>query len=101
MPGRTRAEARDGFLAPLRRALSCFTTAQLFVSRSHPSGSNLEALALSEDPLLLYSEHLTDAVQFQLRHQFQLVKVHEHSWHVSSVAYFYQLSDSNGTELVA
>ncbi len=71
------------------------------MSPSHRSGSDLEALALSQDPLLFHSEQLGYVLQFQLRHQFQLVKVHEHSWHVSSVAYFYQLSDNSGKELVA
>jgi hypothetical protein len=68
LPGRSAAQARDEFLVPLRRALSCITTAQLYVaSRARPGAP--EVLALSQDPLQLRSAKL-GTVQLLLGHQY-------------------------------
>src|ERR1017187_10613246 len=71
LPGRTRAQALEAFLTPLRRSLSCATAAQLLVSPSKRAGVESEALTLSQDPLQLRSDHLGDRVQLRLRHQFR------------------------------
>ena len=105
MPGRTRDQAREAFLTPLRRCLSCVTTAQLLVSRSKRAGDELEALTLSQDPLTLRSAHLGDSVQLQLRQQFRVVRDDEaprsSRWRVRTAAYFYRLDDSSGHELAS
>ena len=97
MPGRTPAQAREAFLTPLRRSLSCITTEQLFVPSKKPG--DVEALALSADPLLLYSARI-GSIRLLLDHQFRVIKDGRSSWHVSSVAYRYHLSDVTGRELM-
>jgi hypothetical protein len=99
LPGKSAAEARENFLRPLRRSLSCLTSAQLFVPRVKPG--ELEALALSADPLLVHSRRLGSDVQFLLGHQFRLVQDGRRLWHVSTTMYRYQLSLPDGTELIA
>ena len=99
MPGRSAEEARKAFLEPLQRALSCITDAKLFVSRGRRPG-DVEALALSEDPLLLTSARI-GRVQFVLGHQFRLVQDGRKRWHVSTTAYRYHLLDDSGAELIA
>jgi hypothetical protein len=84
---------------PLRRALSCITTAQIFVPGGKKPGET-EALALSEDPLRLRSPRIGD-IRFILGHQFKVVQDGRHSWHVSSVRYRYHLTDPHGHELLA
>jgi hypothetical protein len=105
LPGSTRAKARDAFLAPLKRSLSCVTPAQLLVSRFARADDEVEALALSEDPLCLRSARLGSVVQLQLRQQFRILKndrePRSSRWHVSTCAYFYQLDDESGRELAA
>lgn len=98
MPGRSPEEARKAFLQPLQRALSCITDAKLFVSRGKQPG-DVEALALSEDPLRLNSARV-GLVQFVLGHQFRLVQESRKSWHVSTSAYRYHLLDDTGRELI-
>jgi hypothetical protein len=77
--------------------LSCITLAQLYVAGKQPGET--EALALSDDPLPLYSGRL-GTVKFVLGHQFRLVHDDE-DWHVSTTAYTYYLLDSNDHELIA
>jgi hypothetical protein len=98
MPGRSPEEARKAFLEPLQRALSCVTDAKLFVSRGKQPG-DVEALALSEDPLRLVSARI-GPVQFVLGHQFKVVQDGRRSWHVSTAAYRYHLLDDTGLELI-
>ena len=99
MPGRSPEEARKAFLQPLQRALSCITDTKLLVSRGRQPG-DVEALALSEDPLRLTSARI-GIVQFVLGHQFKLVPDGRKSWHVSTTAYRYHLLDDSGAELIA
>jgi len=103
LPGRTAAEAREAFLAPLRRSLSCLTDAQLFVS--HPTVGGVEALLLSEDPLRLRSASISDGLQIRLRQQYGLVEDRaaptDSRWHVSTVAYDYRLNRGDGAELLS
>ncbi len=99
LPGRTADAAREAFLAPLRRCLSCVTDAQLYAA---PSGEP-EALALSENPLLLNSTVLP-TVRLQLRQQYRLVHNTtavrtEERWHVSTTAYQYRLDGERGEVL--
>ena len=102
MPGRSRAQARDSFLAPLKRSLSCVTNSQLYVPETtSASGDVLGALTLSEEPLVLRSDRLGGNILLELRHQFRYVKEREHRWHVSTVGYLYQLYDEAGQELVS
>jgi len=84
---------------PLRRALSCITTAQLFVPGGKKPGET-EALALSEDPLRLRSTRVGD-IRFILGHQFKVVQDGARSWHVSTTWYRYHLTDGHGRELLA
>jgi hypothetical protein len=84
---------------PLRRALSCITTAQLFVPRGKRPGE-IEALALSEDPLPLRSARI-GPLRFILGHQFKVVQDGRHSWHVSTTWYRYHLTDPLNRELLA
>lgn len=100
MPGRSSGAAREAFLEPLRRALSCVTTAQLFVPGSKSPG-DVEALALSEEPLRLRSTRIDGGVQLKLVQQFRLVCETPTAWHVSTEAYFYRLNDGAGSELIS
>jgi hypothetical protein len=105
LPGRTQREARDAFLTPLRKALSCLTTAQLFASPAGRAGDGLEAITLSQEPLKLRSGLLGDVIYLKLRQQFRVVKDESaparRRWKVSTVAYFYQLDDCAGAELAS
>lgn len=96
MPGRNARDAREAFLASLRRSLSCITTAQLYVAGKNDG--EVEALALSDDPLPLRSARI-GAVQFVLGHQFRILQDDE-GWHVSTTAYRYHILDGSGSELV-
>jgi hypothetical protein len=98
LPGRTPPEAREAFLAPLRRSLSCITDAQLFVAPKLPG--QVEALALSADPLLVRSAPLGD-IQFVLGHQYRIIEDDLYGWRVSTAAYRYDLLDGSGKELIA
>ncbi len=82
----------------MQRVLSCVTDARLLVSRGKQPG-DVEALALSEDPLRLTSARI-GPVQFALGHQFRLVQDGRKSWHVSTTAYRYHLLDESGGELI-
>jgi hypothetical protein len=99
LPGRTAAQAREAFLAPLQRSLSCISSAQLWVPASKRPGEN-EAILLSKDPLPLHSDRIGD-VQLVLGHQFKVVKDGPNKWHISTVAYRYHLLDPNGREMLA
>lgn len=83
----------------MRRALSCVSNAQLFVTRGKQPGE-LEALTLNPDPLPLYSGRIQDTIQFRLGHQFRLVQDGRKSWSVSTAAYQYHLLDASGAELI-
>ena len=101
MPGKTPQEADEAFLAPLRRAISCLTTAQLYVSKP----GDPRVLALSEDPLRLRSSIVSGDLMLSLRQQFRSVKDPKapaaQRWHVSTVRYDYRLSRADdGSELV-
>lgn len=98
MPGRSPEEARKAFLQPLQRALSCITDAKLLVSRGKQPG-DVEALALSEDPLRLSSARI-GSVQFVLGHQFTVIEDRPRSWRVSTTAYRYHVLDDSGRELI-
>lgn len=103
MPGSSRSEAREAFLEPLRRCLSCVTKAILLVSTSARPG-DIEAFALSEDPLDL-SSTVAGALRLRLRQQYRLVKddaaPRSQRWHVSTAAYSYRLEGADGQELVS
>jgi hypothetical protein len=60
---------------------------------------DVEALALSADPLPLYSARI-GAIQLLLGHQFRVVRDGRMAWHVSTVAYRYHLLDATGQELI-
>lgn len=96
MPGRNPRDAREAFLAPLRRSLSCITAAQLFVAGKQ--AGETEALTLSDDPLPLNSGRI-GTVKLVLGHQFRVVKDGE-GWHVSTTAYRYHLLDGSDRELI-
>lgn len=63
------------------------------------SPGDVEALALSKDPLRLRSARIGD-VQLMLGHQFRLVR-NEKVWKASTTAYRYQLFADDDTELIA
>jgi hypothetical protein len=96
LPGRTPTEAREAFLDPLRRALSCVTADQLYIAGKN--AGEVEALTLSRDPLPLRSPRI-GTVQLVLGQQFRLAQGDD-SWHVSTVAYRYHLLDESGCELI-
>jgi hypothetical protein len=101
LPGRNAHEAREAFLVPLRRALSCITDAQLFVPGKSPG--DLEALALSADPLRLRSGSRPDHtyVKLVIGHQFRVVQDGPTDWHVSTAQYEYYILDDDERELIA
>jgi hypothetical protein len=102
LPGRNRRDARKAFLVPIGQSLSCITRATLLVSEFVNRGEQLEALALSEDPLKLKSAVLGSTVQLQLRHQYRIVKEKDRrQFHVSTAAYFYRLDDEPGNEIMS
>ena len=74
MPGRSPQAARDAFLTPLRKALSCLTSVQLLASQTGRPGDGLEAITLSQDPLKLRSGLLNDVIYLKLRQQFRVVQ---------------------------
>jgi hypothetical protein len=98
LPDRSPQAAREEFLAPLRRALSCLTDAQIFVpGGKHPG--DVEAVALSEDPLQLRSARIGN-VGFVLGHQFKVIQDGRKSWRVTTTAYRYHLLSESGQELI-
>lgn len=97
MPGRNPSQAREAFLAPLRRCLSCVTDAQFYV---RTDGIGRTALTLSEFPLKLRSASL-GGVELMLTHSFRTVAGESGDWHVSTTGYEYRLNDHAGQELVA
>jgi hypothetical protein len=99
LPGKTPHEARQAFLLPMQRALSCITYARLYVPRGKQPGET-EALGLSEDPIRLRSARI-GTVLFALGHQFKVVQDGRTSWHVSTLWYRYHLTDEHGRELLA
>jgi hypothetical protein len=98
MPGRTPAEARERFAAPLRRALACITNAQIIVSARGEPGEP-EALTMSQDPLRLRSTSGA-GYHLRLRQQFHLVR-DGREWRVTTDAYQYRLDDGAGQELAS
>lgn len=98
MPGRSPQAAREAFLEPLRRALSCVTTAQIYVSGGKSPG-DLQALALSEDPLRLNSVRI-GVIQFKLGHQFRVIQEGRKEWRVTTAGYAYHILDEVGKELI-
>lgn len=80
--------------------MSCVTTAQLYVPGSKSPG-DVEALALSKDPLRLRSALIDGGVQLRIGQQFRLVSETPTTWHVSTNAYFYRLNDGAGSELIS
>lgn len=98
MPGRSAAQARNHFLAPLKRALSCVTDAQL-ATTSGLSPDEIQALTLPQGPVRLKSKQYGH-LWLQIAQQFRLVQDGPRSWHTSTVAYDYRLDDSDG-ELIS
>jgi hypothetical protein len=98
MSGRTPAQARERFLAPLRRCLSCITNAQIIVSAIGKPGEP-EALTLSQDPVRVRTRH-NIVYQLRLRQQFHLV-LEGRDWRVTTDAYQYRLDDGTGLELAS
>jgi hypothetical protein len=100
LPGRNPTEAREAFLVPLRKGLSCITNAQLYVTGKRTG--ELEAVALSEDPLKLRrGAPPSDVfVQLVIGHQFQVVHDTD-DWHVSTAQYAYDVLDGDGNELLS
>jgi hypothetical protein len=97
LPGRTQREADEAFLAPLRRALSCLTPAQLFVSP--PAAVRALLLSggdLSGTDLRLRSSVIDGGLLLRLRQQFHSVEDPDAAaaqrWHISTLAYDYRLS---------
>lgn len=99
MPGRSPHAAREAFLEPLKRALSCITTAQL-LARKVTSTDEVQALTLSEEPLRLRSTTM-GGLYLSLAHRYRLVSESAKNWHVSTVAYDYRLDDQNKRELIS
>ena len=99
MPGRSPHRAREEFLNPLRKALSCVTRAYLHHTGGKEPGE-VEALTLSQDPLRLGTRQC-GTVQLLLGHQYRLVK-RGPVWKVTTVKYMYHLlADEDDSELVA
>lgn len=74
------------------------TKAQLYVPGGKKPG-DVEALALSEDPVHLRSGVSEGGLQLHIGHQFKVVQNEAGVWHVSTVAYMYRLDDGGGCEL--
>lgn len=102
MPGRSPGGAREAFLDPLRKSLSCVTRAQLFHTGGKQPGE-VESLALSEDPLHLHARQPLDDVQLLLAHQFKVIKTGTAAFRVTTTAYRYHLltGDYGENELIA
>jgi hypothetical protein len=98
MPGRNPAQARENFLTPLRRSLSCITNAQIIVSPLRDPDES-QALTLSQDPLRLRAGNGA-YYQLQLRQQFHIVS-EGRDWRVTTDAYQYRLDDGTGLELAS
>jgi hypothetical protein len=97
MPGRTARQADDAFLGPLRRALSCITDVQFFVSPPAPARALLLSGGdLTGGDLKLRSGVVGGGLLLRIRQQFRSVHdldaVMEERWHVSTVAYDYRVS---------
>lgn len=102
MAGKTKRAARDNFVQPLQRALSCVTQAQLYYGG--PDRANeLQALAVSENPIRL-PRRSGPALWLSLQHQFVVVRTEDPRrgpWKVSSRAYRYRLDDGKRSELAS
>jgi hypothetical protein len=107
LPGRTAREADDAFLAPLRRALSRLTNAQLFVSPEAPQRALLlYGSGLPSGDLPPTSSVIDGGILLRLRQQFRSVEEADAApgerWHVSTIAYDYRLSRArDGSELLS
>lgn len=99
MPVRSPQAARERFLAPLRRSLSCVTSALVYAPAGKRPG-DVEALALSEDPLWLRSASV-GRIQFLLGHEFKVVQEGRKDFRVTTTGYRYHLLDEDDRELIA
>jgi hypothetical protein len=104
LPGRTAENADNALLEPLRRALSCVTNAELYVSPA--SSEDARALKMRVDPLRLQSSEVPGGLLLRLRQQFRSVRdpgaPRGERWHVSTVAYDYRINRADsGSELLS
>jgi hypothetical protein len=95
LPGRTASEAKEAFLAPLRRAASCVTGVQLLISGDHSDrpGSR-QSITFLELPTFR-SVRLKCELSFRLVHAYKLdfdpTKPGHEQWKVRSERYYYSL----------
>jgi hypothetical protein len=102
LAGKTPEEAREAFIRPLQRALSCVCPAQLVVGWAQPG--DVQALTLSEDPVILQTTgERTQRLELSVQQQYRLVQVEDPErgpWKVSTLAYRYGVNDAQGRKLL-
>ncbi len=101
MAGRTAHDARQRFLAPLQRALSCVTRAQLVYGHDN-TPEMTQALAVSEEPVRL-ARRAGAPLALSLAQHFAVLHPDEPqgTWKVRTLAYRYQLDGEDGRELLS
>ncbi len=100
MPGRNPAAARRDFLGPLQRGLACVTYAQWLTSGPWKQPGDEEALTTSQRPLRFASALFRDGLLLDLRQRYHYER-DAGGWHVSTLAYNYELDDGDGRELIS
>lgn len=100
MAGRTHHEARDNFIAPIQRSLSCLSPA--VVSYRPAAVGDVEVLILSEDPVRI-PLNAGGALYLTVDQQYRLVEVAgpPGPWKASTRGYRYTLEAEGGHELAA
>jgi hypothetical protein len=96
LPGRNPTAAREAFIAPLRRSLSCFTDVQMFVTGARTG--EIEALTLSEDTVKLSSG--LGRIQLSIGHNFRVIEDSEAGYRVTTAGYIYSLLGDDDRELL-
>jgi hypothetical protein len=100
LAGKTPNEARDNFIAPIQRALSCLSTA--VVSYRPAAVGDIEVLILSEDPVRV-PLNSGATVYLSVDQQYRLVEAEgaPGPCKASSRGYRYQLEAEDGHEFAA
>jgi hypothetical protein len=101
VPERTAAEAFEGHLRPLRRAISCVTQTIFTYPAIHPRRSELvDVLLGSGEPVRLRGP---DRIHLRLRMRVRLSQLGppRGPWEAETAAYEYRLSDEDDREILA
>jgi hypothetical protein len=99
--GRTREEARDSYIGPLRRTLSCVTERLLYF-RASEGDPEVFALLLQGDPVTLRTR---PPITLSIKQRVRVIAVPDDPgrgpFEAQTVAYTYKISELDGAEIVS